>query len=105
MSSGYWQTERQREQYSTGNTTTRKVEDYIKTWEDRCYFDGIPDSVPSGLMKSMRVPSYKAIALAILRNDPSLKSIGFAIKPSRLCEEIRTAHLEASNVIKQIRLL
>jgi predicted phosphoadenosine phosphosulfate sulfurtransferase len=28
-------------------------------------------------MKSMRVPSYKAIALAILQNDLALHSLGF----------------------------
>ena len=44
-------------------------------WENRCYFDGIPDEVPHKLAASGRVPSYKAIALAILRND--WRSIGF----------------------------
>lgn len=50
---------------------------YVQVWEDRCYPDGIPDEVPVGLMKSMRVPSYKAIAMAILSNDLHLYSLGF----------------------------
>ena len=59
---------RQSEQFSNGNTITRRVTDHIATWERRCYFDGIPDFVPIGVMgKSNRAPSYKAIALAILR--------------------------------------
>lgn len=49
----------------------------MKTWEDRCYKDGIPDEVNYYLMDSGRVPSYKAIALAILNNDLYLYSLGF----------------------------
>ena len=86
MSSGYWQTKRQTEQYSSGNTITQRVEDYIKKWEGRCYSDGIPDIVPDGVMKSMRAPSYKAIAIAILKNDHNLHSIGFTERESALCQ-------------------
>lgn len=46
-------------------------------WEGRCYSDGIPDEVSDRLMESMRVPSYKAIALAVLDNDLSLYGLGF----------------------------
>ena len=49
----------------------------MKVWEGRCYEGGIPDEVETGLMKSMRVPSYKAIALAILDNDLHLYQLGF----------------------------
>ena len=49
----------------------------MKVWEGRCYENGIPDEVSDGLMKSMRVPSCKAIALAILQNDLALHSLGF----------------------------
>jgi len=45
------------------------VASYVKTWEKRCYSDGIPDEAPNKLLDSGRVPSYKTIALAILRND------------------------------------
>lgn len=53
---------------------------YVAMWENRCYFDGIPDEVSNNLMKSGRVPSYKAIALAILKNDTTLRSLGFSGK-------------------------
>lgn len=46
-------------------------------WERRCYQDGIPDELPHKLMQSLRAPSYKAIAMSILKNDLSLYSIGF----------------------------
>lgn len=50
----------------------------MKTWEERCYRDGIPDEVPQSVMESMRAPSYKAIAMCILNNDLHLYGLGFA---------------------------
>lgn len=49
----------------------------MKVWRGRCYSEDIPDEVPDGIMKSMRAPSYKAIAEAILKNDLALYSLGF----------------------------
>lgn len=46
-------------------------------WESRCYFDGIPDEIPVLLESTGRAPSYKSIALCILRNDLKLKGLGF----------------------------
>jgi len=77
MSSAYWQTERQRELYGNGKNITERVSDYVKTWEGRCYYDGIPDEVPSKVAASNRAPSWKAIALCVLRNDHNLLGLGF----------------------------
>jgi predicted phosphoadenosine phosphosulfate sulfurtransferase len=52
-------------------------------WESRCYFAGIPDEAPEALAKQGRAPSYKAIAMAILKNDHSLKSLGMGIGESQ----------------------
>ena len=60
-------------------------------WESRCYKDGIPDYVPSGLIGKGRVPSYKEIALAILKNDHHLKCLGFTVKESSLVKELRAS--------------
>ena len=49
----------------------------MKVWEERCYKDGIPDEIPKRISDSMRVPSYKAIAMAILQNDLALYTLGF----------------------------
>lgn len=62
----------------------QKVKDYTRIWEKRCYTDGIPDEVPSKLMKSGRAPSYKAIAIAILSNDIYFYSIGFEQRQSSI---------------------
>lgn len=78
MSSNHWQIRKQAKQYNGGRTTTSRVEAYVRTWEGRCYPFGIPDDVPELLSRSNRAPSYKAIAVAILRNDLLLKSLGYA---------------------------
>ena len=77
MSNNIWQIRKQSEQYEHGKTCISRVKSYVKVWESRCYKTGIPDEVEPGLMKSMRVPSYKAIALAILDNDLHLYQLGF----------------------------
>lgn len=60
----------------------------MRVWEGRCYADGIPDVVPDGVMKSSRVPSYKAIAIAILKNDHNMYSLGFSERSSVVVDRI-----------------
>ena len=50
-----------------------EIERYIKTWESRCYKGGIPDEAPKEIFD--KVPSYKAIAIAILKNDIGILGI------------------------------
>jgi predicted phosphoadenosine phosphosulfate sulfurtransferase len=54
-----------------------EIEQYIHIWENRCYKNGIPDDVPREIFD--KVPSYKAIAMAILKNDLSI--LGIERKP------------------------
>lgn len=44
----------------------------------------LPDQVPELLARTFRAPSYKAIAMAILRNDHACKSLGFSLSESPL---------------------
>ena len=89
MSSNYWQTEKRRELSGTGKTVTVKVEEYLELWRSRCYSDDIPDEVPKLIEVTMRVPSYKALAISILKNDFSFKSCGFSAGRSDLVEVLR----------------
>lgn len=45
-----------------------EIEGYIKIWENRCYSE-LPDEAPREI--DDMVPSYKRIAIAILKNDLS----------------------------------
>lgn len=67
----------------------KRILEYIETWEQRCYGEGIPDEAPVEIFD--KVPSYKKIAIAILKNDLSL--IGIQPKKS-----------EWYNVYKRIEL-
>lgn len=89
MSSNYWQTKKQSEQFKHGNSLTSKINAYVETWESRCYQGGIPDEVPAGIAASGRAPSYKAIAMAILRNDHSCKSLGLSGRHSQYYNDLK----------------
>ncbi len=60
-------------------------------WISRCYSDGIPDGdeVPAALLSNLKVPSYKSIALCILKNDLKLRSLGFPEEISELSESLK----------------
>jgi len=89
MSSSFWQTKRQTLLSPGGKTITQRIETYIRTWEARCYDDGIPDELPRKLEASGRVPSWRAVAIAILRNDHNLHSLGFGSEQTQLERELK----------------
>jgi hypothetical protein len=83
-----------------------KIDKYIEFWKEKDYDFDIPDECPEVLEKLNLAPSYKAIAKAILRNDHSLKSLGFQVGRSRWYDhfkkiEIRKRGLESGNLIQQ----
>jgi len=71
----------------------KKIKEYIKTWEERCYSNGVPDEAPIRLNQLNKVPSYKEIAIAILNNDHTLKSLGFEAKKSNYYHELKRIEL------------
>lgn len=70
-----------------------KIESHISVWEGRGYPQGIPDSAPQRLEGAGRVPSYRRICKAILKNDVALLSLGYS-RPN----------CEAYNTIKRIEI-
>lgn len=85
-------------------SVTQKVKGYIRTWESRCYSDsGIPDEIPPSIEKTLRVPSYKAIAKAILKNDHQLLTLGFTRKETDLSKALHSMSLE-KEVLAQMGL-
>lgn len=58
------------------------------------YSNGIPDEVPSRLMELRKAPSYKAICIAILKNDITLKSLGFQPKISKYYHILKSIELK-----------
>ena len=59
--------------------------------------NGIPETVPEKLSRTGRAPSYKAIAMAILRNDLNFYSLGFHEKESRYFRQLKDAKKRADS--------
>lgn len=81
-----------------------KILDYIRTWERRCYSNGIPDHAPHEIEIKNSVPSYRKICLAILKNDHSLKSLGYAEKKSVYYDYYKKIEINKRNKFKQLKL-
>ena len=68
----------------SGLTITKdRINSYIETWKARGYPEDIPDEVPQMIMAERLAPSYKAICLALLRNDNQLQTLGFTAPVSQ----------------------
>lgn len=76
-----------------------KILSYVHKWERRGYPDGIPDEAPTLLEKACRVPSYRAICLAIMRNDVTLQSLGYTREPCRTYMDLKRVELIARGKI------
>lgn len=81
-----------------------KILAYIKEWENRCYFNGIPDEAPYELEVRNKVPSYRRIAIAILKNDYSLKSLGFNPAKSKYYDFYKKIEIEKRKKYTQLKL-
>jgi predicted phosphoadenosine phosphosulfate sulfurtransferase len=82
-----------------------KILNYIKTWENRCYKNGIPDEIPTRLEQLNKAPSYKQIAKSILLNDIHLEKLGMSKPKCRAYHEIKRAELMAKGKIKTSKQL
>lgn len=71
----------------------QKIEKYIQEWKKKGYCFDIPDEVPERLMQLNKAPSYKAICIAILKNDISLKTLGFSPKKSKYYDALKRIEL------------
>lgn len=80
-----------------------KILQYIRTWESRCYFNGLPEEVPIEIFD--QVPSYKRICIAIMKNDVTLESLGFTRPPCKIYSELKRQEIEERNIYpKQLKL-
>lgn len=79
----------------------KRIQEYICKWRNQGYPIGIPNEVPLVLMKNNLAPSYKAIALAILKNDHVLASLGFSVKKSIWYDVLKKIELTKKGKIKK----
>lgn len=69
-----------------------KIKQYIDFWVKNCYKDGLPDDAP--LEISNMVPSYKRIAIAILKNDYPLETLGYSPPKSKIYDSLKKIELK-----------
>jgi len=78
-----------------------KITNYINDWEKKCYLKGIPDEAPLRLETLNKVPSYRRIVKAILKNDYHLESLGFSRPFCKTYSDIKKEELIKRGVIKK----
>lgn len=78
-----------------------KITNYIKDWEKKCYTKGIPDEVDLRLEILNKVPSYRQIVKAVLKNDINLESLGFSRPFCKAYSDIKRYELIKRGVIKE----
>ena len=83
----------------------KKIESYIDQWENRCYSNGLPDFVNQRLEQLNKVPSYKQICKAIMKNDNSLEELGFSRTKSKYYSILKREELIIRGVIKEDKQL
>lgn len=74
-----------------------RIAHYLETWKHRGYCNGIPEEVPHELMRLNLAPSHKAIAIAILKNDHTLSSLGYSKPVSPWYNAIKKHEIETRN--------
>lgn len=74
-----------------------KIKTFVRTWEKRCYMEGIPDEAPRMLEAANLVPSYRKIAVAILKNDHHLISLGFQAPTSEVYNQLKRIEIKERN--------
>lgn len=77
--------------------TKSLIAKYIQSWRSRGYPNDIPDEVPGVLEKLALAPSYKAIALALLKNDMNMTLLGFSAPKSPWYSAIKRVEIEERN--------
>lgn len=78
----------------------KECEDFILMWEKRCYANGIPDDAPQEIFD--RVPSYKMVAKAILKNDVSV--LGIIKRPCKAYISLKRLEISKRDGFEQIQL-
>jgi len=82
----------------------KKIKKYINLWESRCYFNGLPDQAPLRLEELKKVPSYRQICVAIMKNDNQLKTLGFSRPFCEIYHSVKRRELREKGKVKQLEI-
>lgn len=75
----------------------KKINEYIETWENRGYSDGIPDDAPQEIVSQGLAPCYRLICETILKNDMHAETLGYSSPYSHWYSAIKRNEIEQRN--------
>ena len=81
----------------------RKIDNYVLSWNKKGYIE-IPDEGDKRLEDLNKIPSYKKICLAILKNDYSLKTLGLTQNKAEIYHDFKKIQLGISNNQLKLKL-
>lgn len=81
-----------------------KISQYVETWEGRGYAQGIPDEAPEVLESLNKVPSYRSICKAIMKNDVGLLTLGYSRQPCEAYNVLKRIELRSRGVVLEVDL-
>ena len=73
----------------------QKIQEYIEVWMTRGYPTGIPDEADPVLENLNKVPSYRIICKAIMKNDVALLTLGYTRQPCEIYNSLKREELIA----------
>ena len=76
------------------HTIKKKINKYINGWKIKGYQEDIPDEAPSLLEDNGRIPSYRLIVKALLKNDNCLLTLGYDRPRCELYNRIKREELK-----------
>lgn len=82
-----------------GLSVKAKILSWISKWEKRGYPAGIPDEAPANLEEMNKVPSYRMICLALMKNDVALETLGFTREPCEAYNLIKRQEIALRKVL------
>lgn len=78
-----------------------RIRQWVRKWESRGYADGIPDEAHIHLEAAGRVPSYRLICIALMKNDVALETLGYSRPMCSAYMEIKRIELTLRGKITQ----
>jgi predicted phosphoadenosine phosphosulfate sulfurtransferase len=79
-----------------------KILRYVASWEKRGYPEGIPDEAPLELEALNKVPSYRLICWAIMKNDVHLQTLGYSRPKCEAYMALKKVEIEERNRVKAV---
>jgi len=71
----------------------RKILEYVEIWKARGYPEGIPDEADPILENFNKVPSFRMICRAIMKNDVALLTLGYSRQPCAIYNSLKREEL------------